>query len=48
VLDDDGNAVPQQPVTVQVHRFAPDAFTEAHQQIAEARDRAVANMDKKE
>jgi hypothetical protein len=44
LLDDDGNVIPQQPVTVQVQRFAPEAFTDAHTTIAEARDKALANF----
>jgi hypothetical protein len=42
VLDDDGNAIPQQPVTVQVTRFSPEAFGEAYGTIAAQRDKAAA------
>jgi hypothetical protein len=45
VLDDDGNVIPQQPVTVNVGLFKPEAFTEAYAAIAQARDEAAANMD---
>ena len=41
VLDEDGNAIPQEPVTVRVDRFSADAFTEAQQVIAQARDKAA-------
>ena len=44
VLDGDGNAVPQQPVTVQVHRFSPETFAEAQQAIAAKRDEIAAAM----
>jgi hypothetical protein len=43
VLDDDGNVIPQEPVTVQVSRFASDSFVEAYTAIAGARDKALAN-----
>lgn len=43
VLDDDGDANPQQPVTVQVHRFSEDAFAEAQRAIAAERDKIAAN-----
>ena len=45
VLDEDGNAVPQQPVTVQVHKFSPEAFGDAHAAVAAERDRIAANGD---
>lgn len=40
VLDDDGNAIPQQPVTVPVYQFCGEAFGEAYQKIAAERDKA--------
>lgn len=39
-LDDDGNVIPQQPVTVGVRKFSEDAFAEAQRAIAAERDRA--------
>jgi ribosomal protein L4 len=42
VLDDDGNAIPQQPITVQVQRFDANAFKDAHGVVARARDEALA------
>ena len=45
VLDDDGNAIPQQPVQATTSVFSAEAFTEVHRQIAEARDQAVANAE---
>jgi hypothetical protein len=44
VLDDEGNVIPQPPVTVSVSRFSAEAFAEAHNAIAQARDEAAANM----
>lgn len=43
VIDDDDNVVPQEPVQLQITRFAPEAFAEAFATIAKARDNAVAN-----
>jgi hypothetical protein len=43
VLDGDGNAVPQQPITVQVHKFSEAAFAEAQQVIAAKRDEVAAS-----
>ncbi|MGH3205922.1 MAG: hypothetical protein ACRDP5_28305 [Streptosporangiaceae bacterium] len=37
-VDDDGNAIPQPPVTVQVRRFSAESFTEAYAAIAAERD----------
>jgi hypothetical protein len=45
VLDEDGNVSSQQPVIVNVHRFAADSFAEAFSAIAQARDQALANME---
>lgn len=45
VVDDDGNAIPQQPITAQVSRFNADAFAEGYEAIAEARDQALANAE---
>lgn len=42
VLDEDGNVIPQPPVTVPVYRFTPEAFTEAQKAIEAQRDRAAA------
>jgi hypothetical protein len=44
VLDDQGNVIPQQPVTVTVGLFNPEAFAEAYEAIAQARDEAAENM----
>jgi hypothetical protein len=43
VVDDDGNAIPQQPVTATVGKFSSEAFAEAYTAIAQARDDAIAN-----
>ena len=43
VVDEDGNAIPQQPVTATVSLFKADAFVEAYKAIAHARDEALAN-----
>jgi len=45
VLDDEGNAIPQQPVTVQVHKFSAEAFAEAQKAIAAERDKTVENTE---
>jgi len=37
-LDDDGNVIPREPVTVGVRRFSEEAFTEAQRAIAAERD----------
>jgi hypothetical protein len=44
VLDDDGNAQHQQPISLQVTRFSEDAFVKAQQMIAAERDKAAANI----
>jgi hypothetical protein len=48
VLDDEGNVTPQQPVVVQVGRFAPEAFAEAFATVADARDRAAVGIESSE
>ena len=45
VDDGEGNAITQQPITVNVSVFKPEAFTEAYTAIANARDQAVANSE---
>jgi hypothetical protein len=40
LLDEEGNVIPQQPIQVQVSRFAADAFEEAHRLIEKAREEA--------
>lgn len=41
VLDDEGNALPQNPVTVPLHKFSAESFAEAYQRIAAERDKAA-------
>lgn len=45
LLDDDGNAIPQEPITATVQRFGLDDFREAHDVIAAARDKALASSE---
>lgn len=42
VLDDDGNAIPQEPIVGQLNRFSQEAFTEAQASIAARRDQIAA------
>ena len=42
LLDGDGNAVPQQPVTVRVDRFSEAVFADAQRVIAAERDKIAA------
>lgn len=48
VLDDEGNATPQEPLVAAVHKFSADAFTEAFQAIGDARDELAANTPDEE
>lgn len=42
LLDEDGNLIPQQPITINLNIFDPQAFVEAHTMIVQARDKAMA------
>ena len=39
VLDDDGDVIPQKPVSVGVRKFSEDSFADAQRAIAAERDR---------
>lgn len=44
LVDEDNNAVPQQPATVTVNFFSKEAFAEAFERIVELRDQATADL----
>jgi hypothetical protein len=41
VLDDEGNAIPQKPIVVQIHNFSEASVIEARQAIIDERDKII-------
>ena len=41
VLDEDGNVIAQEPVTLQIHKLSPEAFQEAYELVLATRNVAT-------